>query len=100
VSYEYVLLAGVNDHPNHARQLATLLRDRTALVNLIPMNSVEGLPFSSSMPPQTQKFVEILRAGNITATVRKRKGRDIDAACGQLRLRYTTATDVASPEQR
>ena len=89
VSYEYVLLAGINDGPEHARQLAALLRDRTAHVNLIPMNPVQSLRVSVSKAARTEEFAEVLRRSNVTVTVRKRKGADIDAACGQLRLRHS-----------
>lgn len=86
VTYEYVLLSGVNDAPQHARQLASLLQSRIAHVNLIPMNGVTELPFVEPSAPRTQEFVNVLEQHGIPATVRKRKGADIDAACGQLRL--------------
>ena len=86
VTYEYVLLGGINDRTKHARQLAALLKDRNAHVNLIPMNNVSSLPFKPPGRPDTQRFVEILNDAHVAATVRKRKGADIDAACGQLRL--------------
>jgi len=87
VSYEYVLLGGLNDHPTHARQLAALLEDRCAHVNLIPMNPVPSLPFRAPKAARVRRFVESLERKGIAVTVRKRKGADIDAACGQLRLR-------------
>lgn len=87
VTYEYVLLGGINDEVEHARQLAALLSRRNAHVNLIPMNEVETLPFHEPTSPRTQEFVEILESSGVAATVRKRKGADIDAACGQLRLK-------------
>jgi 23S rRNA (adenine2503-C2)-methyltransferase len=86
VTYEYVLLSGVNDAPVQARQLAVLLQSRVAHVNLIPMNRVSELTFVEPTAPRTQEFVRILTEAGIPATVRKRKGADIDAACGQLRL--------------
>jgi 23S rRNA (adenine2503-C2)-methyltransferase len=86
VTYEYVLLAGINDEPHHARQLAKLLQPRIAHVNLIPMNGVTELEFVAPTAPRTDEFVKILESFNVPATVRKRKGADIDAACGQLRL--------------
>ena len=86
ISWEYVLLSGINDQPRHAEELASLLRGRTAHVNLIPMNGVSELVMTAPREPQTQQFVEILVRRGIPATVRKRKGADIDAACGQLRL--------------
>ncbi|MGC1274749.1 MAG: 23S rRNA (adenine(2503)-C(2))-methyltransferase RlmN [Planctomycetaceae bacterium] len=87
VTYEYVLLGGVNDAPAHARQLGKLLASRVAHVNLIPMNAVTELPFAEPTEPQTNEFVDLLRSLNVVVTVRKRKGADIDAACGQLRLK-------------
>ncbi|MDZ4689168.1 MAG: 23S rRNA (adenine(2503)-C(2))-methyltransferase RlmN [Planctomycetaceae bacterium] len=86
VTYEYVLLSGVNDAPVQARQLAGLLQSRVAHVNLIPMNHVDELTFVEPTAPRTQEFVRILTEAGVPATVRKRKGADIDAACGQLRL--------------
>ena len=87
VTYEYVLLGGLNDQPEHARELAGLLSRRNAHVNLIPMNEVETLPFQEPTTPRTREFVDILEDAGVAATVRKRKGADIDAACGQLRLK-------------
>lgn len=86
VTYEYVLLSGVNDEPHHARQLAKLLQPRIAHVNLIPMNGVTELDFVAPTAPRTEEFLQVLKSFQIPATVRKRKGADIDAACGQLRL--------------
>lgn len=88
VTFEYVLLAQVNDEPQHAQQLAQLLRGRCAHVNLIPMNGVSLLPYHEPAAPRTQQFVAILEQAGIPASVRKRKGADIDAACGQLRLKH------------
>jgi len=86
ISYEYVLLSGVNDQPEHAEELAALLRGRNAHVNLIPMNGVTELLMTAPGEPKTRRFCDILESRGIPATVRKRKGADIDAACGQLRL--------------
>jgi 23S rRNA (adenine2503-C2)-methyltransferase len=88
VTYEYVLLSGVNDAPEQARELGRLLMDRISHVNLIPMNEVEGLDFVEPTSPRTQEFVSILEQYGVPATVRKRKGADIDAACGQLKLNH------------
>jgi len=85
VTYEYVLLRDVNDRPEHAAQLARLLRGRQAHVNLIPFNDVAGLPFHRLTPQALEDFVAILRKAGQSVKVRKRKGADIDAACGQLR---------------
>ena len=91
ISYEYVLMAGINDRPEHAEELAFILRGRNAHVNLIPMNGVNELVMTAPRDPDTQEFLQILQYEGITATVRKRKGADIDAACGQLRLNRETS---------
>lgn len=85
VTYEYVLLGGLNDGPVEARQLANLLRGRQAHVNLIPFNDVPGLPYRRPSPDAQQTFVDALKRAGVSVKVRKRKGADIDAACGQLR---------------
>ncbi|MCA8986092.1 MAG: 23S rRNA (adenine(2503)-C(2))-methyltransferase RlmN [Planctomycetaceae bacterium] len=86
VTYEYVLLAGQNDSREHARELAELLRGRQSLVNLIPMNTVSLLDSRGSTYDQARMFGDVLQKAGIMTTIRKRKGSDIDAACGQLRL--------------
>ena len=96
ISYEYVLMSGINDQPEHAEELASLLRGRNAHVNLIPMNGVTELVMTAPRDPDTQQFLEILEHRGITATVRKRKGADIDAACGQLRLNRETIPGLES----
>jgi 23S rRNA (adenine2503-C2)-methyltransferase len=88
VTYEYVILGGRNDSVELARELAALLRGRNAHVNLIPMNTVSELPFHDPAAERLRAFVEVLDQSGVTATVRKRKGADIDAACGQLRLQH------------
>jgi 23S rRNA (adenine2503-C2)-methyltransferase len=85
VTYEYVLLRGINDGLAQATELAALLRGRHAHVNLIPFNDVAGLPYRSPTPESLAAFVNLLRQGGISIKVRKRKGSAIDAACGQLR---------------
>ena len=85
VTYEYVLLRDVNDQPRHAEELARLLQGRQAHVNLIPFNDVEGLPYRRPLQESVTEFVARLRRRGLTVHVRKRKGADIDAACGQLR---------------
>jgi 23S rRNA (adenine2503-C2)-methyltransferase len=87
VTFEYVLLRGVNDRAEDAHALAALLVSRKAHVNLIPYNPVEGLPFERPSPTAIQRFVEIVRSRGVSVSVRKTKGREIDAACGQLRRR-------------
>ncbi|MCB9953246.1 MAG: 23S rRNA (adenine(2503)-C(2))-methyltransferase RlmN [Planctomycetaceae bacterium] len=87
VSYEYCLLGGVNDGEVHARQLAALLKGENAHVNLIPMNPVDSLSLQAPTQPRTKQFVDTLTTHGVNVTTRKRKGADIDAACGQLRLK-------------
>lgn len=87
VTFEYVLLHGVNSTPAHARRLADLLRGVRCTVNAIPYNPNPGLDFQRPPPAVVDAFVEILRSRRVRVSVRKRKGGDILAACGQLRLR-------------
>jgi 23S rRNA (adenine2503-C2)-methyltransferase len=85
ITLEYILLSGVNDQPEHARQLAKLCHTLRANVNLIRYNEVEGLPYKRPKSDDVVRFQEILRHNAVNAHVRKSRGRDIDAACGQLR---------------
>lgn len=87
VTYEYVLLKGLNDRAVDARALADLLAARQAHVNLIPYNPVAGLPYDRPEPESVARFCGVLRHSGVSVTVRKTKGRAIDAACGQLRRR-------------
>jgi 23S rRNA (adenine2503-C2)-methyltransferase len=96
VTYEYVVLAGRNDSVDQADELAALLRGRNAHINLIPMNAVAELPYHDPEAERLREFVAALEQGGVTATVRKRKGADIDAACGQLRLRHQDSTAAAA----
>jgi 23S rRNA (adenine2503-C2)-methyltransferase len=96
VTYEYVLLRDLNDRPEHAAELARLLRGRQAHVNLIPFNDVAGLPYRRLTQQALDDFLAILRRAGISVKVRKRKGADIDAACGQLRRAALAA--AAAPE--
>ena len=91
VTFEYVLLGGLNDDVSHARELAGLLHGRQAHVNLIPFNDVAGLPYRQPSPEALSAFMAPLRQRGISVKVRKRKGAQIDAACGQLR-RATSKT--------
>lgn len=85
LTFEYVLLGGVNDQPAHARELGKLLHGRTALLNLIPYNRVAGLPYESPTPAAVAEFCRIVGQFGVNAQVRERKGDEISAACGQLR---------------
>jgi 23S rRNA (adenine2503-C2)-methyltransferase len=84
IVYEYVMLDGVNDAPEHARQLARLLAGLPAKVNLIPFNPFPQTQYQRSPMERIKDFAEILRAKDIVTTIRKTRGDDIDAACGQL----------------
>jgi 23S rRNA (adenine2503-C2)-methyltransferase len=84
ITFEYVLLAGVNDSPESASRLATLLRGMQAKVNLIPLNPAAGIPFERPSDEAIDQFGRILAERGITVSVRKSRGRDIRAACGQL----------------
>jgi 23S rRNA (adenine2503-C2)-methyltransferase len=84
ITFEYVLLAGVNDADEDAERLARLLRGIPAKVNLIPYNENPGLGFGAPAPARVQAFQEILYRREVNAVVRRNRGRDIAAACGQL----------------
>ncbi len=86
LTFEYILIAGVNDSDEQAHLLAKHARRLSAKVNLIPYNTVDGLPWSRSSRNRQENFLSILRAAGIAATLRREKGHDIEAACGQLRL--------------
>jgi 23S rRNA (adenine2503-C2)-methyltransferase len=94
VTFEYVVLGGINDTASHARELARLLAGRHAHVNLIPFNEVEGLPYRRPAQEALTAFVEALRRAGLSVKVRKRKGSEIDAACGQLRRRVEQEADA------
>ncbi len=85
VTYEYVLLDGVNDRPQDARRLVALLQNRNAMVNLIPFNPVAGLEYRPPSKAAVDEFSRILHEGRLNVVIRYRRGEKIDAACGQLR---------------
>ena len=87
ITFEYILIAGVNDSVEQTRPLATLAKRLNAKVNLIPYNTVEGLPWSRPDEDVCEKFLAALKEHKVVATLRREKGHDIDAACGQLRLK-------------
>jgi 23S rRNA (adenine2503-C2)-methyltransferase len=84
ITFEYVLLAGVNDRPEDARRLARLLAGVKSKVNLIPLNAAPGIPFERPSDETIDRFARILDDHYLTVSVRKSRGRDIRAACGQL----------------
>lgn len=84
ITFEYVLLDGVNDTPEDARRLARLLAGIKAKVNLIPLNAAPGIPFERPSDERVNAFARILAGRDVTVSVRKSRGRDIRAACGQL----------------
>jgi len=88
ITFEYLLLGGVNDGPEHARELVRLLSRIKAKLNLIVYNPTQGSPYVEPKPERVLAFEKILRDKGVTAIVRKSKGRDINAACGQLRSDY------------
>jgi 23S rRNA (adenine2503-C2)-methyltransferase len=94
ITFEYILIAGVNDTDEQALELAKIARRLSAKINLIPYNTVEGLDWSRPSRARQEKFQSILRKGGVTATLRREKGHDIAAACGQLRL-HTKRTERA-----
>jgi 23S rRNA (adenine2503-C2)-methyltransferase len=84
ITFEYVLLAGVNDRPEDARRLARLLAGVKAKVNLIPLNAAPGIPFERPSDDAIDRFARIVAEKDVVVSVRKSRGRDIRAACGQL----------------
>jgi 23S rRNA (adenine2503-C2)-methyltransferase len=96
LTFEYVLLAGVNDGPEHARQLSSLLKRREALLNVIPYNPVAGLPYQTSSVGAQKTFRRILEDAGVAVRFRHRKGDKIDAACGQLRRRSMQVVPLTS----
>jgi 23S rRNA (adenine2503-C2)-methyltransferase len=87
LTFEFILIAGVNDSLEQVKPLAALARRLHAKVNLIPYNTVEGLPWSRPDDATCEAFHAALVQQKVTATLRREKGHDIDAACGQLRLK-------------
>jgi 23S rRNA (adenine2503-C2)-methyltransferase len=84
ITFEYVLLAGVNDSPQDARKLATLVAGVKSKVNLIPLNAAAGIPFERPSDEAIDRFAKIVADHGVIVSVRKSRGRDIRAACGQL----------------
>ena len=98
LTLEFILIEDINDSLEQAKKLAVIARELHAHVNLIPYNKVEGLPWVRPSLTRQDRFVKELRALGVTATLRREKGHDIDAACGQLRLQTEKAeSSGASP---
>jgi 23S rRNA (adenine2503-C2)-methyltransferase len=87
ITLEYILLAGVNDRPEHARELSQVCQTLRANVNLLRYNEVAGIEYKRPTAEDVVRFQSVLRNNGVNAHVRKSRGRDIDAACGQLRKR-------------
>lgn len=96
ITLEYILIEGVNDGLDQTGPLARLAHRLHAKVNLIPYNTVEGLPWKRPAEPVQEAFLGQLKSRGVTATLRREKGHDIDAACGQLRLK--TEKSQQAPE--
>jgi len=99
ITFEYVMLDGVNDRPEHADQLVRLLRGRPAKVNLIPFNPFSGTRFQRSPAPVIDAFRDRLNQRGLRTTTRRTRGDDIDAACGQLAGRVADRTRVRLGEK-
>jgi 23S rRNA (adenine2503-C2)-methyltransferase len=84
ITFEYVMLDGVNDRDRDARELLALVADVPCKFNLIPFNPFPAAPFGRSRPERIRRFAEILQTGGVVVTTRKTRGQDVDAACGQL----------------
>ena len=91
ISFEFILIENVNDSLSQARALAGRAKEIGAKVNLIPYNTVEGLPWKRPDEHQQEAFLKVLQDAGVKATLRREKGHDIDAACGQLRLKQEAA---------
>jgi len=96
ITFEYILIEGVNDSPEQADLLAKRTRGLDAKVNLIPYNTVEGLPWRRPSETRQESFLQILTRAGVVATLRREKGHDIAAACGQLRLQQETAEGIVA----
>lgn len=97
LTFEYILLKGVNDQPQHVKQLAKLMRGLNAYVNLIPYNAVDEKGFQSVDHASAMVFYDALMKQGIRCTIRKEHGGDIDAACGQLRVKHMRKDGVKLP---
>jgi 23S rRNA (adenine2503-C2)-methyltransferase len=96
LTFEYILIAGVNDQRDDADRLGALARRLSAMVNLIPYNEVRGLPWQRPADSAQETFLRAVERQRVAVTLRREKGRDIDAACGQLRLRTEAGTGAGA----
>ncbi|HQW29171.1 MAG TPA: 23S rRNA (adenine(2503)-C(2))-methyltransferase RlmN, partial [Verrucomicrobiales bacterium] len=94
ITFEYILIEGINDSLGQAKCLAKLVRSMNAKVNLIPYNTVEGLEWRRPSEAAQEAFLAVLQKADVFSTLRREKGHDIDAACGQLRLQEETAEGI------
>ncbi|MEF2248460.1 MULTISPECIES: 23S rRNA (adenine(2503)-C(2))-methyltransferase RlmN [unclassified Paenibacillus] len=92
ITFEYALIGGVNDQPEHAQELADVLKDLLCHVNLIPVNHVPERKYVRTSRDEIFQFQRILEQNNINATIRREQGHDIAAACGQLRAKHMEST--------
>ena len=97
ITFEYVLLREVNDTPEDARRLVKLLNGIRGKVNLLPLNEAAGIPFERPSDDRVDRFARILADHGVTVSVRKSRGRDIRAACGQL---ITESAQAKAPGQQ
>ena len=97
LTFEYILIDGVNADVEHARELASLVQGLTAHVNLIPMNATPAVPWTAPPAHQQRAFLQVLERAGVPATIRHNRGGDIDAACGQLYAEYAVASGKILP---
>ncbi len=94
ISFEYAMIDGINDTPEHAALLAKRLAGTGSHVNLIPLNEIQESPFHPSRKENMNRFIDILKDNHINVTIRRRLGFDIDASCGQLRKNYGDVSKI------
>jgi len=97
VTLEFILIEDINDSFEQAEKLRDIALDLHAHVNLIPYNTVEGLPWKRPTLSRQEAFADVLRRARVSVTLRREKGHDIEAACGQLRLKTEKARELATP---
>jgi 23S rRNA (adenine2503-C2)-methyltransferase len=97
LTLEYILIDAINDGLDQAKRLGEIARDLHAHVNLIPYNTVQGLAWKRPSLTRQERFAGIVRQSGISVTLRREKGHDIDAACGQLRLQTEKAQGDSLP---